>query len=77
MTLHDPPTGEPRSDARPAANLAGLNRFDGVSRVEKDRQSCRPSQNDCKHVNANTNDRFASIMNASFPSGIGSDLVAA
>ena len=55
----------------------GLNRFDGVSRVEKDRQSCRPSQNDCKHVNANTNDRFASIMNASFPSGIGSDLVAA
>ena len=48
----------------------GLNRFDGDSRVEKDRQSCRPSQNDCKHVNATTNDSFNRIMAASFPQGI-------
>jgi hypothetical protein len=54
---------------RTAADSLGLNRFDGVSRVEKDRQSCRPSQNDCTHVNANVNERFNAIMAASFPQG--------
>jgi hypothetical protein len=54
----------------PRLNSMGLNRFDGVSRVGKDRQSCRPSQNDCKHVNAKTNDSFNRIMAASFPQGL-------
>jgi hypothetical protein len=62
--------GYPHRKARPRADCMGLNRFDGVSRVEKDRQSCRPSQNDCKHVNAKTNDSFNRIMAASFPQGL-------